>query len=87
MFKHSEDPVSNASVQSGDLLVLFTDGLTDLRNAADEFFGEERIIRSAQERRRQALKDIASEVLNEGMSFSSTPHPADDLTLFLLRFQ
>src|SRR5262249_33698815 len=46
MFKNSEYPVATTEVHRGDLLVLFTDGLTDLRDSTDELFGEERILES-----------------------------------------
>jgi sigma-B regulation protein RsbU (phosphoserine phosphatase) len=86
MFRGSSYPASDAAVSPGDLLVLFTDGFTDIRNAADEMFGEERIVRSVTQHRTRPLKEIASVLLNEGMSFSATSQPEDDLTLFLLRF-
>jgi hypothetical protein len=87
MFGHVEYPAGDSSVSSGDLLVLFTDGFTDLRNDTDELFGEERILRSVREHRTRPLKEIASVLLNEGMSFSARPQPEDDLTLFLVRFR
>ena len=86
MFKNSKYPTGAAKVESGDLLVLFTDGLTDLRNQSDEFFGEERILDSVASNRHAPLREIAKVVLAEGMAFSATPHPEDDLTLLLFRF-
>jgi len=87
MFGNVEYPAGDTVVSAGDLLVLFTDGFTDLRNETDELFGEERILGSVREHRTRPLKEIASVLLNEGMSFSVTPQPEDDLTLFLVRFR
>ena len=87
MFGTTDYSSAGAAVHSGDLLVLFTDGFTDLRNASDEWFGEERILRTVQEHRNRPLKEIASLLLSEGMSFSVTPQPKDDLTLFLVSFR
>lgn len=87
MFQSSQYPSSAASVSSGDLLVLFTDGFTDLRNNADEFFGEERILDTVTSHRKSPLQDIASVLLHRGMEFSAAPQPEDDLTLFLVRFR
>jgi serine phosphatase RsbU (regulator of sigma subunit) len=86
MFGNSVYCAAQAEIGCGDLMVLFTDGLTDLRNASDDFFGEERILESVQRHRRQPLQEIASVLLNDGKSFSAVPQPEDDLTLFLLRF-
>src|SRR5262245_51655341 len=86
MFKQSRYPTLDSAVESGDLLVLFTDGLVDLRGPQDEFFGEERVRRAVTGQRDRPLSEIASSLLAEGMAFSDTPHPEDDLTLFLVRF-
>jgi Stage II sporulation protein E (SpoIIE) len=87
MFKNSRYPAAETQIRSGDLLVLFTDGLTDLRDTHDELFGEERILQSACKHRDRSLKEIASSVLNDGISFSSPAQPEDDLTLFIMRFR
>jgi sigma-B regulation protein RsbU (phosphoserine phosphatase) len=87
MFKNSGYPVAETQIHSGDLLVLFTDGLTDLRDTNDQLFGEDRILQSALKYRDRPLKEIASSVLNDGISFSAPAKPEDDLTLFMMRFR
>lgn len=86
MFKHIVYPTFDRDVHRGDLLVLFTDGLVDLRSSGDEFFGLDRVRESVSANRHRPLKEIASLLLDEGMGFSSTPHPEDDLTMFFVRF-
>jgi serine phosphatase RsbU (regulator of sigma subunit) len=86
MFKHSRYPSRTAKIAGGDLLVLFTDGLTDLRNPSDDLFGEERILNITASHRKAPLKEIASVLLEQGIAFSAAPNPEDDLTLFLIRF-
>ncbi len=87
MFKNSRYPAAETQIHSGDLLVLFTDGLTDLRDTNDQLFGEDRILQSASKHRDRPLKEIASSVLNDGISFSAPAKPEDDLTLFMMRFR
>jgi sigma-B regulation protein RsbU (phosphoserine phosphatase) len=87
MFKGSEYSAEAAHVRAGDLLILFTDGLTDLRDSADQFFGEERILRLASENRVRSLKEIASQLLSEVVAFGATAPLEDDLTLFMMRFR
>jgi hypothetical protein len=86
MFKQSRYPTFDSEVESGDLLVLFTDGLVDLRGFQDEFFGQERVRSGVSAQRDRPLTEIVSFLLAEGMAFSAAPHPEDDLTLFLVRF-
>jgi len=87
MFKNSRYPAGETQIRSGDLLVLFTDGLADLRDKNDQLFGEERILQLARKHRDRPLKEIASSVLNDGISFSAPAQPEDDLTLFIMRFR
>jgi sigma-B regulation protein RsbU (phosphoserine phosphatase) len=87
MFKNSRYPAGETQIRSGDLLVLFTDGLADLRDNNDHLFGEERILELARKHRESPLKEIASSVLNDGISFSAPAQPEDDLTLFIMRFR
>jgi serine phosphatase RsbU (regulator of sigma subunit) len=87
MFKNSRYPAAETQIHSGDLLVLFTDGLTDLRDTNDQLFGEDRILQSALKHRDRPLKEIASSVLNDGIGFSAPAKPEDDLTLFMMRFR
>jgi serine phosphatase RsbU (regulator of sigma subunit) len=86
MFRQSMYPTFHSTVESGDLLVLFTDGLVDLRDSQDEFFGQDRIRNTVTTQRHKPLAEIATSLLDESMAFSAAPHPEDDLTLFLVRF-
>jgi serine phosphatase RsbU (regulator of sigma subunit) len=67
-------------------MLLFTDGLVELRNPHDEFFGFDRIIGNARDSARQPLRDIAQHVLGAASKFSGPAEPDDDITLFLMRF-
>jgi len=87
MFKTSHYAAEKTEIRPGDLLVLFTDGLTDLRDATGQFFGEERILQSAWKHRDCPLNEIADVVLQEGINFSAASRPEDDLTLLIMRFR
>ncbi len=87
MFEGSCYEVGRVNVRQGDLLVLFTDGLVELRNEREEFFEVEGILRAISARKHYPLRDLAREVLAEAAGFSASPRPDDDLTLFLMRFQ
>jgi sigma-B regulation protein RsbU (phosphoserine phosphatase) len=87
MFGSSTYIAKTAPVRAGDLLVLFTDGLIELRNEQDEFFGVERVLAAIRARRDLPLRDLAREVLGTAARFSHKSQPDDDLTLFLMRFR
>jgi sigma-B regulation protein RsbU (phosphoserine phosphatase) len=66
-----------------DLLVLWTDGLVDARNAAGEAFGEERLLAEVGLRRNEKPETIVESVLAAAEAFGS--RPVDDRTLLVLR--
>jgi Stage II sporulation protein E (SpoIIE) len=87
MFGSSTYKAQTAPIRPEDLLVLFTDGLIELRNAHDEFFGVERVLAAIRAQRDLPLRDLAREVLGTAARFSHKSQPDDDLTLFLMRFR
>jgi serine phosphatase RsbU (regulator of sigma subunit) len=66
-----------------DLLALWTDGLVDARNDADEAFGEARLLAIIGEHRHEPAETIVQAVLDEAETFGA--HPMDDRTLLILR--
>jgi len=66
-----------------DLLVLWTDGLVDARNAAGEPFGEQRLLACVCERRTESPETIVQAVLEEADAFGA--QPTDDRTLLIMR--
>jgi sigma-B regulation protein RsbU (phosphoserine phosphatase) len=66
-----------------DLLVLWTDGLVDARNEAEEPFGEQRLLDCVAKLRSQNPEAIVTAVLKDAEAFGA--RPADDRTLLVLR--
>ncbi len=87
MFQDSDYAMHVAGARPGDLLVLFTDGLAELRNPRDEFFGVQGIMTAVSRRRMLPLRELAGQVFSEAALFSGRVHTEDDLTLFLMRIR
>ena len=71
----------------GDLLLLYSDGVTEAANAEDEEFGEERLIELLHEMPRATATDIRDEILRRVRKFVGHEQFQDDLTLLVARFQ
>ena len=73
------------TLQSGDLLALFTDGVNETPNEEGEEFGEERLIELLRRHRKLELSEIVTAVLGELGEWSQGADPHDDVTLVLAR--
>jgi sigma-B regulation protein RsbU (phosphoserine phosphatase) len=76
---------SVVSLEPGDLLVCYTDGITEPENAYGEMFGEDRLIdlvaRSASEDDESIIRKVIDAVRN----WHSAPELPDDMTLMIAR--
>jgi sigma-B regulation protein RsbU (phosphoserine phosphatase) len=69
------------------LLLSYTDGLTEVFNAASEEFGEEGIVAVLQQHRYLPLPKLHQELLRRIKAFNSDGHFADDITILSCRFK
>ncbi len=74
-------------LQSGDLVALYTDGVSEAENADGGQYGVERLIELLTSYRAEPLQDLSKRVLEDVNLFSGKSAPEDDLTLILLRKQ
>jgi len=83
-----EDVPNTASltwVGRKDLLVLFTDGVSDARNARDERLGEERVLELIKENRDNETQVIVDRVFKMLEVHTRSVTRRDDLTLVVVR--
>src|SRR6266478_2300709 len=70
-------------LQSGDRLVLYTDGVTEACNSEDEEFGEDRLLRVLQQNASSSAVEIQKKILQSVADFSHGPWQ-DDATLLVV---
>jgi len=73
------------TLSPGDLLVLYTDGVTEAESPHDDMFGDERLVEFLCERRADPLNTIVEDLTNEILFFSDRPDMADDFTVIAMR--
>jgi serine phosphatase RsbU (regulator of sigma subunit) len=73
------------AIMKDDVLVLYTDGVTEAVNEREEEFGEERLIRIIRGNRSLTAHDMIEKVKDEIMSFSGSQPQFDDITLMILK--
>lgn len=71
--------------ESGDNLLLYTDGLTESFNADGVFFGEERLLEAMNSCSCNSASELLDVVEKSLLNFVQDMPPADDLTMLVLR--
>lgn len=69
----------------GDLLAIYSDGITEAATPGDEEFETENLIAALQEHRAQPATQMIQEVLSAITKWTEGAPPADDITLVLAR--
>lgn len=72
-------------ISSGDEIVLYTDGITEAKNANREEFGYDRFRKVLQKNINKNLKDQISAIIKEIEDFTGTQKLEDDITILILR--
>jgi sigma-B regulation protein RsbU (phosphoserine phosphatase) len=72
-------------MEPGDTLVLFSDGVTEAVNPADEDFGEQRLADLVATLQDRSAREIVQAVHAEVARFTQGAPPADDITVVVAR--
>ena len=72
-------------LNSGDALILYTDGVTDAINQEEEFFGEERFFLLVKEHCTLSAQELLDKIYSEIAAFSRGAPQFDDITLIVLK--
>jgi sigma-B regulation protein RsbU (phosphoserine phosphatase) len=84
LFEEWDCTVAECELASGDVLLLYTDGISEAGPNEDEEFGEERLISTTRKHQQQSSGEILDNILSEVQQFSRCKQ-ADDMTLIIAR--
>ncbi len=73
--------------QPGDVMLLYTDGITESKNRKGEEFGGERLIRVIQENATKSSREIEESVIKSLYDFSGSDEINDDYTAMTVKFK
>ena len=77
--------VESVEARTGDLLVLFSDGLVELTNDGGDFFGEERLMSVLRDAAGKPARVIVDAILSAARLFAAGRPNDDDETLLVVR--
>jgi serine phosphatase RsbU (regulator of sigma subunit)/uncharacterized glyoxalase superfamily protein PhnB len=84
MFEDWKCVMAEARIDAGDVLALYTDGVTESFNAEEEEFGEERLIDALRRNRERSARDVAGAIVSAVEQFSIREQH-DDITLIIAK--
>jgi serine phosphatase RsbU (regulator of sigma subunit) len=76
---------SHAAMQPGDLIAIYSDGVTEAVNDAEEEFGEERLAKILVQHRENPAAEIIATVNRTIDEWTGSAPPDDDITLVIVR--
>ncbi|MEJ2007820.1 MAG: PP2C family protein-serine/threonine phosphatase [Acidobacteriota bacterium] len=76
---------SQVTLESGDLLLIYTDGLVEAVNEREEEFGEQRVIDILKTVPRESAAETLQRLLRGVRSFTGSRRQYDDITTFVVR--
>ncbi len=85
LFLHSEFQTTVHHLEQGDILLCYTDGLTESRGTAEEEFGESRLAAALARHRDLPLRSLVAALLDEAKAFRNGSPVHDDLTVMALK--
>ena len=76
---------SSIQFMPGDLLVIFSDGISEATNVRDEMFGEERLERLVAGKRGKTAVELIEVILEEVRDHAELTPQSDDMTLVVMK--
>jgi phosphoserine phosphatase RsbU/P len=79
--------VDNVSYCPGDIMFLYTDGITEAKNTRDEFFGYDRVLDFVEKNKDSKPVALQAELIKELYLFCDKQAPEDDFTTLIVKFK
>lgn len=85
VIENLEGKSETVKLESGDLVVFYTDGITEQNNEAYELYSEERLIEFIKLEGKKNAHEVTSKLIDQVKAFAGTAPQHDDITLLLMK--
>ena len=85
MFPYAHYEEATVNLESGDILIAFTDGVTEALNPGEEEFGEDRLKSLLRQVAHLPVQEMSAQISGELKSWIANADQHDDLTFLLMK--
>jgi len=85
MFRDSRYYEYFETIEPGQLLVLYTDGLTEAMNVTEEEYGKERLVEAVRQCRHLSARDMVDQIHRDIIAWTEGRGAHDDVTIFIIK--
>jgi len=86
LFEHATFEEGTATLDPGDLLVAFSDGVTEALSSEGEEYGEQRLLDCVQANRNKSVAELLDSIFASVREFTAGAVQSDDVTALVLRY-
>lgn len=79
--------LNESSIEKGDIIYLYTDGITEANNTAAEFYGDDRLVNLIGSQKDRNIKSLCASVLEDVDKFAHGEPQFDDITMLGFKFE
>jgi sigma-B regulation protein RsbU (phosphoserine phosphatase) len=85
MFKDTRYHEYYQTIEPGEMLVLYTDGVTEAQNPKGEEYGRDRLAREVKTNRHLNARDLIAALHKEVINWTDGLGATDDVTFFVIK--
>jgi sigma-B regulation protein RsbU (phosphoserine phosphatase) len=86
LFPNKKYSAQTVTLNKGDMVLLYTDGVTEAFNAASEMYGKERLMQNLSGFYEKTVDDTVSDLYRTIKDFTGNEPQSDDITMLCCRF-
>ncbi len=84
LFCNGQYTVRTLSLNAGDRLVLYSDGITEAQDPEGKEYGDQRLTRFLRDHEQESAEQMADGILRDVAHFRQNRSPSDDMTLLIV---
>ncbi|NMB63412.1 MAG: PP2C family protein-serine/threonine phosphatase [Spirochaetes bacterium] len=88
VFKTIKNDITTYPIHSNDRIILYTDGITEIRNNRNEIFGIERFIACIEKNHHKSTRDLIDSIVDAVIQWAGSKNKiTDDITLVIVEIK